>query len=249
MSLLALVLLMVAASIVRAVYIEKAPPRRWRLTWGGVAVLWMAWMWLAFNWTDAARSSRNLHLNPSRPVVCIGDSLTSFGYPRVLSQRIAVPVIDLGADGITTTDALGLISELQSAKPQVVVIELGGHDFLTGRSRSETAYNLIKIIDACRSVDANVILMEMPRGFITDPFSGLERELARQYDLELISDTAIRNLVLWSDYSPPGMWFDAAAHLSDDGLHPNKRGNEYLANRVVDALTRIYGAKILPKDG
>jgi hypothetical protein len=87
--------------------------------------------------------------------------------------------------------------------------------------------------------------MEIPRGFITDPFSGLERELAREHDLELIPDGAIRKLILWSRFSPPGMWCDSSRHLSDDGLHPNQRGNKHLANCVVSALTKIYGEKIV----
>ena len=107
------------------------------------------------------------------------------------------------------------MGQLKVAKPQAVIIELGGPDYLKGHSRAATADNLKKIIDACQSVGADVVLMELPRGFITDPFCGLERELARQYDLELIADTSIRNLVLWSAYSPPGMWCNAATHLSD----------------------------------
>jgi hypothetical protein len=88
-----------------------------------------------------------------------------------------------------------------------------------------------------------VVLMEIPRGFLTDPYAGVERELARQYDLELISDSAIRQLVLFSPYAPPGMWINGN-HLSDDGLHPNSRGNEHLANRVARSLSRIFGQAI-----
>ncbi len=77
--------------------------------------------------------------------------------------------------------------------------------------------------------------------FITDPFAALERQMAREKGLELIPDTAIRRLVLWSPYAPPGMWLRPESHLSDDGLHPNPRGNRMLAGYVAGALTRIYG--------
>jgi len=73
---------------------------------------------------------------------------------------------------------------------------------------------------------------------------GLERELARQYDLELVADTAIRNLVLESPAGPIGIW-TGGPYLSDDGLHPNARGDTYLAQFVAEALVRIFGRGIL----
>ena len=97
-----------------------------------------------------------------------------------------------------------------------------------------------QLFAAARSVNAEVVLIEVPRGFIVDPFAGLERELAREHDLELISDAAIRNLVLWSPSCPPGIW-SGGPYLSDDGLHPNARGDEYLANVVLKSLMRLFG--------
>ncbi len=111
----------------------------------------------------------------------------------------------------------------RTANPQVVVIELGGHDFLTGGIQGTTKANLQKIIDATSDIGAEVVLVEIPRGFIIDPFNGLERELAQENDLQLAPDTAIRNLVLWSPFAPPGIWCDPATHYSNDGLHPNQQ--------------------------
>jgi acyl-CoA thioesterase-1 len=87
--------------------------------------------------------------------------------------------------------------------------------------------------------------MEIPRGLITDPFWGLERGLARRYDLELVSDSAIRRLVLWSPYGPPGMWLDPGSRLSDDGLHANARGNRLLAEQAAQALARLLGPEVV----
>jgi len=247
-SLIVFLAVTVAFAIVHfaAIRMERHPRRL--LRWSGVAALWVCWIWFAVDWYEAARSSHAPRLFPSRPVVCIGDSITAYGYPPLLAKKITVPVVDLGVDGITTADALALLGDMKAANPQVVVVELGGHDYLKGRSKTDTSANLVTIIDACHSAGATVVLVEIPRGFVTDGFSGLDRELARRYDLELIPDTAIRNLVLWSEFSPPGMWFDSSSHLSDDGLHPNQRGNEYLAECVADALIRICGPDIVGKD-
>jgi lysophospholipase L1-like esterase len=219
------------------------------LRWSGVAVLCGAWGWFAVDWHAAARTSRRPVLDETRPVVCIGDSLTSGvspygGYPDDLGGMLSVPVVNLGDAGITAQQALSLLPRIVQQRPQAVVIELGGHDFLRGRERSDTGAVLEQIIVTLQNAGAEVILMEIPRGFIVDPYAGLERELARKYDLELISDSAIRNLVLWSPHAPPGTW-TKGPHLSDDGLHPNAHGNVYLARRVAEALRRVYGPKIL----
>ncbi|HET6883007.1 MAG TPA: hypothetical protein VFI31_22755 [Pirellulales bacterium] len=135
---------------------------------------------------------------------------------------------------------------MQAARPCAVVIELGGHDFLKDdsllkrSSRGAVRRNIETIIAAADEAGAEVILMEVPRGFVVDPFAGLERELARTHDLELIADTTIRRFVLSSPVAPPGSWL-GGPFLSDDGLHPNARGNALLARRVLAALERRYG--------
>jgi acyl-CoA thioesterase I len=97
---------------------------------------------------------------------------------------------------------------------------------------------------ACRDAGAEVVLMEMPRGYMIDPFAGLERDLARQYDLELVPDTAIRHLFLVSPALPPGMWLGGPFLTEDDGVHPNDLGNRFLARSVADALARMYGPAV-----
>ena len=88
----------------------------------------------------------------------------------------------------------------------------------------------------------------MPRGFIIDPFAGIEREIAREHDIELISDGAIRKLVLWSPIAPPGIWTGRESHLSDDGLHPNAKGNIHLAGCVAGSLERVFDSKVRDRD-
>ncbi|HVX10479.1 MAG TPA: GDSL-type esterase/lipase family protein [Pirellulales bacterium] len=212
------------------------------------ALLWLAWVGFAID------SYRAVHINhiPTasrrQPIVCVGDSLTSYtrqgGYPEILADMVAVPVINLGQPGITSAEALKKLPELKAARPCVVVIELGGHDFLKDTSllkrtsRVAVKRNLEAFIAAAHELGAEVVLIEVPRGFIVDPFAGLERELARQYDLELVSDTIIRRFVLASPIAPLGMWL-GGPQLSDDGLHPNSEGNALLARQVLAAVRRI----------
>lgn len=221
-----------------------------------VAALWAAWAGFAWDWRRSAEANHSVAPLDQRPIVCIGDSLTSYpprrGYPHVLGRMLKVPVVNLGQPGVTTAEALAQLPALVAARPQAVVIELGGHDYLKDSSwlptssRARVKRNLERLIGAAQDAGAEVILMEIPRGFVIDPYAGLERELARKYDLQLISDTAIRQLVLWSPYCPPGLW-TGGPYLSDDGLHPNARGDEYLASTVAQTLARLYGPQILER--
>ena len=226
---------------------QSQVPWRKRVAWLGIAGVWIAWAGMTYGWYRSVHASRSLAIQPARPVVCIGDSLTACGYPACLQEMVSIPVVDLSCNGITTDDALRRLPSLVKANPQVVVIELGGHDFLKEHSRAATRENLEQIVDTCRSVGAEVIIMEIPRGFITDPFRALERQMAREERLDLIPDTEIRRLILWSSWAPPGIWLPPESRLSDDGLHPNARGNRLLAEYVADALARMYGPGVRAK--
>ncbi|MEZ6046512.1 MAG: GDSL-type esterase/lipase family protein [Planctomycetaceae bacterium] len=234
--------LMLLAGVWRVYHFRKKPeePFRPRVNRLGVIALWGAWLAFTWMWSAASHRSVSPELDGERPVVCLGDSLTAFGYPAELGRLLAIPVINMGTDGITTSDALRDLPKVIEANPQIVVIELGGHDYLKGKTRAATKENLQTIIDACHEIGAEVILMEIPRGFIFDPFGGLERELASENDLELVSDGVIRNLVLWSPFAPPGIWLKPKWHLSKDGLHPNKRGNQYMADSITRVLIQRY---------
>lgn len=217
------------------------------------AIVGLAWLGFAWDWHRCSHANHLVAAADDRPIVCLGDSLTSYpprgGYPTHLARLVRAPVINLGQPGVTSSEALKQLPQLEAARPQAVIIELGGHDFLKDPSWLKTAsravakQNLEQLIMASRSLGAEVVLVEVPRGFVTDPFAGLERELSRQYDLELVSDGAIRNLVLRSRLCPPGAW-TGGPYLSDDGLHPNVLGEKYLAAAALGSLMRLFGPKI-----
>ncbi|ELP34236.1 GDSL-type esterase/lipase family protein [Rhodopirellula baltica] len=206
------------------------------------------WTWFYVEWQVIQNCGRELTFDPSRSIVCLGDSLTDgmlpdHGFPDPLSEMLKVEVINLGTSGIATSQGLGQMQRLFSHDPQLVIVELGGHDFLQGKSRDQTKANLLQIIEQCRLRNAEVVLMEIPRGFMFDPFWALEREIAYETDVQLVSDTWLREIVLMSPYAPPGRWMPDS-RLSDDGIHSNARGSKAIAQHVANAIHQMYGDSI-----
>ncbi|WP_253155000.1 GDSL-type esterase/lipase family protein [Stieleria tagensis] len=232
----------------RRYFRRGADPHPWTRP-AGIAVLVGLWGLMFIEYRAAANSSRSPSLDPNRPIVCIGDSLTQGmipdrGYPGQLEQLLRVPVINRGVSGISTGPAIGIVQRAMELNPQLVVLELGGHDFLKWHRRSTTKRNLVKMIEICRRNDAEVVLLEIPRGFMIDPYASLEREIAYQYDVQLVDDRWLRQIVLMSPAAPPGMWMKDH-QLSDDGIHSNARGSLAIARNVADAIVKLYGPQVL----
>ncbi len=217
-----------------------------------VAVLWSAWGLMAIERSRSENVDTIRLYETGRPIVCIGDSLTDgmlpdHGFPAALQKMVNVPVINLGVSGISASQGRDQMARVVSHRPQVVVIELGGHDFLRGHSRSETKATLVDMIQQSKAAGADVILMEIPRGFIFDPFRSLEREIANEHDVQLVSDTWLREIVIRSPIVPPAKWYPAW-QLSDDGIHSNPKGSHRIALRVCEALEHMYGPSLFHDD-
>lgn len=217
-----------------------------KMQWIELSMLAIVFVWFSIGrWTDASRSAP-LELDLKRPIACLGDSLTDFGYPEELQKRVTVPVLDFGRNGCTLPEAIkDLLPQIVKQKPQLVVIELGGHDFKDGRPRSEAKRHYSTIIRRIREYGGEVVLVEIPRGFITDTYFGLERELASEFDLEVIPDTLIRRLVLFGPDFAPGSMYPREQLLSHDHLHPNALGNETMADVIAGSLQRVFGSEII----
>lgn len=247
-------LLLLLASVLLVVTLwryrlRQRPNLAGSLRWGIPASLWILWAAMFVEYRRAASCDHPVRFDTARPVVCIGDSLTQGmipdrGYPGQLESMVRVPVINQGASGISTGPAIGILQRALALNPQAVIIELGGHDFLKWHSRSSTKANLVKMIELCRANDCEPILMEIPRGFMIDPYASLERELAYRYDLQLIDDRWLRHVVLMSPAAPPGMWFESS-QLSDDGIHSNPQGSRAIARFAAEALYQIHGNQVL----
>jgi lysophospholipase L1-like esterase len=181
---------------------------------------------------DSFDKIRNLR-SAGESVVCFGDSLTEGvgaasgeDYPTVLSRRLAMPVVNAGVRGDTTAQALERISEaVLSKNPRLVVVFLGGNDFLRRVPLRDTRKNLEEIVRRVQSQGAMVAIAGMRLGFFTDEYSAIFEETARQFGALYIPGVT------------KGILSDAA--LRSDPIHPNGAGYRLVAERIAEKLTPL----------
>lgn len=172
---------------------------------------------------------RNIR-SPGEAIVCFGDSLTEgvgagFGedYPAVLSRELGRPVINAGRRGDTTARALERVSDaVLSKNPRLVVVLLGGNDFLQRLARQDTRKSLEEIIQRVQASGAMVAVVGMRLGLFTDEYASLFEETARQAG-ELYIPGVMKGIL--SD-----------AKLRSDPIHPNSAGYRLLAERIGEKI-------------
>ncbi|MCP9448893.1 MAG: arylesterase [Nitrospira sp.] len=180
----------------------------------------------------------------SKPrIVAFGDSLTAGlgvkrddAYPAQLQKRLEelgfrYQVINAGVSGDTTAGGLRRVGWVLSAKPEIVILELGANDGLRGLSLEQTKHNLGHIIQQLREAGATVILagMKLPPNYgqeYTEQFESIYPALANRYRLPLIP------------FFLEGV--AASSKLNQaDGIHPTKEGYEIVVEQVLKVLKPI----------
>jgi acyl-CoA hydrolase len=176
-------------------------------------------------------------LPPEAVVLAFGDSVTAgvgadagYDFPSQLAQLTDLRIVNGGVSGDTAREAGGrLAALLASHQPQLVIIELGGNDFLRQTQASRVKEYLRAMIREALASGATVALVAVPRlsllrasvGALTD--SPIYAELAEEEGLVLV----------------PNIFSEV---LSDSGLradeiHPNARGYGRLAQGIKTVLT------------
>ena len=103
-------------------------------------------------------------------VVAFGDSLTygvgvapQESYPAILENLIGRRVVNAGVSGEVTAAGLARLPEvLEREKPALVILCLGGNDFLRRLDRKQAALNLRAMVQLVREKNASVLLLAVP---------------------------------------------------------------------------------------
>jgi len=174
-------------------------------------------------------------LGPDAVVLAFGDSLTygtgageAESYPAQLEALIGRKVVGAGVPGEVSAQALArLPAALEQHRPQLLVLCIGGNDFLRNLGSAQVEANVRRMIFMAQERGTGVLLIGTPeKGLMVRP-PGFYAELAKQFRIPYEGDVIgeiLRN-----------------SELKSDPIHPNAKGYRLIAERVA-ALLRDSGA-------
>lgn len=162
-------------------------------------------------------------------IVAFGDSLIhGYGsteghdFISLLSQRTGQPIINLGVNGNTTADGLARLKKVLDKDPKIVILLLGGNDYLKKVPIDTTFKNLDSIVKAIQKQGSMVLLLGIRGGLLTDTFADRFEEFASAHKVAFVPNV-LDGLIAKNKYM-----FDA--------VHPNDVGYEQIADKVEPVL-------------
>jgi acyl-CoA thioesterase-1 len=184
--------------------------------------------------------------SPVIKIVVLGDSLAAGlgvkpeqSFPARLEAALKakgrnVAIVNQGVSGDTTAGGLDRVDWLLGDKPDIVMIELGANDALRGTDPAVAERNLSATIEKLKGAGVTVWLAGMvaPRNFGPEyvaAFDGLYKRLSDKYQVPLYP------------FILDGVAQDPALNQAD-GLHPNVRGAQIIADRLLPFATKNLDA-------
>ncbi|MCH8075792.1 MAG: hypothetical protein IIC64_08200, partial [SAR324 cluster bacterium] len=147
---------------------------KWVLIAGGAIAIVLLMFYLLKD--DPSREVTN-YPPEGNTIVAFGDSLVEGigstegnDFVSVLARNIGVPIENLGAGGNTTALGLDRIDKLLERDPDIVLLLLGGNDYLRRIPREITLRNLESIITKLHETGSIVILLGVRGGILRDNF-------------------------------------------------------------------------------
>ena len=172
------------------------------------------------------------HLPREAVVLAFGDSLTygtgaaeAESYPAQLESLIGRRVVRAGVPGEVTAQALErLPAALDEHAPRLLVLCIGGNDFLRRLGKAQAERNVRAMIELARRRGVEVLLVGTPEpGLFPSPpgfYAAVAKELHVPYEGDVITQ------VLKDE------------RLRSDPIHPNAAGYRIIAERVAAALKK-----------
>ena len=176
-------------------------------------------------------------------VLVLGDSL-SYGtgankgedYPALLAKRSGWQIVNEGVLGDTTAQGLARLPQLlEQHKPKLLIVALGGNDFLQQLPLAETTDNLKAILAQSKAQSVIAVMVAIPEfnqvkaafGNLAD--HPLYKEIAKESATPLITNVFSEVL---SDNK-----------LKSDQVHPNAKGYEVVSEQLAAKLKDLGFSK------
>lgn len=172
-------------------------------------------------------------------VLSFGDSITyGYGankgqdYPSRLAAITGWKVINAGVCGERSDQAKFRIAQvLQETQPQLVIIEIGGNDFLQLRSEKDIKQDIKSIIQTVKKENIPMALVAVPN------LSWMEFITNKPTDATLYKSIAEEEKIILIPYLLSNIL--EKKELKFDQIHPNARGYKLMAEGIAERFKTI----------
>ena len=185
---------------------------------------------LAAALTACSKTAPHAALPDGSTILALGDSLTAgYGadataaYPAVLAGFTGWQIINGGVSGNTSAQALARLPALMRRQPQLVLVSIGGNDFLRKVPEADTRSNIRQIVQQIKAAGVPAVLVAVPY-FTTGALFGrlsehpMYEELAAELNVPLLK----------------GAWAEVLGDkkLKSDQIHANAQGYRVFAEKM-----------------
>ena len=185
---------------------------------------------LAAALTACSKTAPHAALPAGSTILALGDSLTAgyaadaeAAYPAVLAGFTGWQVINGGVSGNTSAQALARLPALMRRQPQLVLVSIGGNDFLRKVPEADTRSNIRQIVQQIKAAGVPAVLVAVPY-FTTGALFGRLSEHPMYEEL-----AAELNVPLFK-----GAWAEVLGNkkLKSDQIHANAQGYRVFAEKM-----------------
>ncbi len=174
------------------------------------------------------KSGWEIKNKPNKPlheikIVAFGDSLiygtgsSGGGFVKILSDELGINILNMGKPGDSTLSARKRLESVLELNPDLVIIALGGNDFLQRLGPKEKVKERLRqIIGTLQKSGSAIVLLEEPG------YKSIYKYLAKStgsYYVPNILDGLMGN-----------------TELMYDRIHPNDKGYTKIAKKVKQAI-------------
>ena len=185
---------------------------------------------LAAALTACSKTAPHAALPAGSTILALGDSLTAgyaadaeAAYPAVLASLTGWQIINGGVSGNTSAQALARLPALMRRQPQLVLVSIGGNDFLRKVPEADTRSNIRQIVQQIQAAGVPAVLVAVPY-FTTGALFGRLSEHPMYEEL-----AAELNVPLFK-----GAWAEVLGNkkLKSDQIHANAQGYRVFAEKM-----------------
>lgn len=173
---------------------------------------------------------KNVTITNPNPIIIIGDSISAgLGnknektWPKRLTETTGIQTINLAKAGATVSSALKKQVPQVPTESGLVIIEIGGNDFLNFNCINTFYDDSDKMLKKLQSARHQVVWIELPLLPQYYSYGRVQRKLARKYNITLIPKSVLVSIF-------------CTRNATSDGMHLTSKGHELMAQNIQQII-------------